>query len=435
MKNNTQARKTRQLARLVDELKLKSNDKSISFETIHQLKLRIKYLLQELVVFVDKQKLKRILGTFAVIFFGFAGTSQAQVFGPPVQNPFGLTLPPTATTYLLFPEFADLDNDGDLDILAGGYYSNFQYYENTGSATAPAFAAPVADPFGLTNIQFLAAPALADLDNDGDLDLIVGEYYGNLNFYLNVGTSAVPNFAAPISTPFGLTASYGFAFPTFVDLDNDGDMDLLVGDANSSQLYYENIGTASVPSFAAPVTNPFGIGTGYGVSAPEFADLDHDGDFDLLIGSYYGAFTYYENTGTASSPAFAVPVTDPFGLSATYNFNFPTAADLDNDGDVDILVGEYYGTFQYFKNIEINASINELAIEGSVNPNPVNDILHFDFETKVQRADFVNLAGQIVLSVENPTKNVDVSSLEPGMYIIQCQYQNAQKSTFKVQKL
>ena len=433
MKNNNQGRKTRQLARLVEELKVKMADKNSSLGTIHQLKLRIKFLLKELIGFIETHHLKRILGALAVVF-GFTATSKAQVFSAPVQNPFGLTQP-AVQSYLSFPEFADLDNDGDLDILCGGYNANFQYYQNTGSATAPVFAAPVADPFGLSDIQYLAAPALGDLDNDGDLDLLVGEYYGNLNYYENIGTSAAPNFAAPISVPFGLTNTYNFAFPSFVDLDNDGDLDLLVGDANSDQQYFENTGTASLPAFAAPVSNPFGLQTSYGIAIPELADLDHDGDFDLVIGAYAGAFQYVENIGTVNNPAFSNPLANPFGLTPTYYFNFPAIADLDNDGDVDILVAEYYGVFQYFQNIDPTTSLDEISLQGSISPNPMGDFTNFDFDNQIQTAEFINLSGQVVLTVNKPGKNVDVSSLESGIYLVKCTNAEQQSAIVKLQKL
>ena len=437
MKQNHYSRKKRQLSRLIVDLRLKMSASDQSSGTIHRIKLRIKYLLNELSGCISKYQLKRMLGGFAIVF-GFASVANSQVFNAPVLNPFGLTSP-SATVYLQFPEMADLDNDGDMDILAGVYdeygFSGLSYYENIGSSEAPEFSASVINPFGITVSNPINFPALVDLDNDGDLDLLNGEYYGSMSYFENTGTASAPSFAAPTSLPFGLTATFYLAMPTFADLDNDGDMDLLVGEQYANQQYFENIGTAEAPSFDAPQMNPFGLTVGYGLSSPEFGDFDNDGDFDLMIGAYYGNFEYYMNTGSASNPVFFGPVTNPFELSPTYEFNFPTVADLDGDGDLDLMVCEGYGNFQYFENIDPTTSIDEIGVKGSILPNPFNDVLSFNFDQDVVHAEFVNLAGQVILRVENPGANVDVSSLHQGMYIVKCRHANEQTSTSKLQKL
>ncbi len=162
--------------------------------------------------------------------------------------------------------------------------------------------------------------------------------------------AVTPSFAAPVQNPFGLTATYYYAFPAFADLDGDGDMDLLASDGSGNFQYFQNTGTVNAPAFAAPVQNPFGLTATYYYAFPAFADLDGDGDMDLLAGEYYGNFQYFQNTGTVNTPAFAAPVQNPFGLTNTYNLALPAFADLDGDGDMDLLVGEAYGNFQYFQN-------------------------------------------------------------------------------------
>jgi hypothetical protein len=430
MKNKHQSRKRRQLSRLIEALKYRMEYSNESTGVIHRIKLKIKFLLQDLSGFVSKHQLKRILGSFALVF-GFAASFHAQDFAAPVQNPFGLVTP---EVYLQFPEMVDFDNDGDLDILTGADYGVY-YYENTGSAKAPIFAAPQQDPFGLSNPSTFVTPAVTDLDNDGDLDVLIGDNYGVLNYFENTGTASAPAFEAPVANPFGLSSTYEYALPEFADLDNDGDLDLMVGDYNGNFQYFENTGTASIPAFTAPVQNPFGmIATGSYISMPELADFDNDGDLDLLIG-VLGNFEYYLNTGDVANPVFDGPTTNPFGLTQTYDVAYPVAADLDNDGDFDLLVGEFYGTFQYFENVDPTTSIVEITVDGSISPNPVLNLAHFDFDVEVSHVEFLNLAGQVVLMIENPGKNTDLSSLDPGVYLIKCTHLNDQKSTHKLQKL
>ncbi|WP_168537080.1 VCBS repeat-containing protein, partial [Anabaena sp. UHCC 0253] len=68
-----------------------------------------------------------------------------------------------------------------------------------------------------------------------------------------------PQFSSPVTNPFGLTNVGGFAAPTFADIDNDGDLDAFVGEANGDTLFYRNTGTAAAPTFTLEATNPFGL--------------------------------------------------------------------------------------------------------------------------------------------------------------------------------
>ena len=95
---------------------------------------------------------------------------------------------------------------------------------------------------------------------------------------------------------------------------------------NSTLDFHENIGTPDLPAFSNnPIENPFGFTLESNLNELlwnfDLADMDSDGDLDLLLGAYVydgityeGTFFYYENTGTAQSPAFASPVEDPFGI-------------------------------------------------------------------------------------------------------------------------
>jgi hypothetical protein len=328
---------------------------------------QIKRLYNRLRGPIGDKKLISILAAASILVLGIScvdgngkgnGDGNGAIsFAAPVENPFGLT----NFAYMGIPTFADLDGDGDMDLLVGEYYGNFQYYENTGTVNAPSFAAPVQNPFGLTTPSYYVLPTFADLDGDGDMDLLVGDVYigypppVNFQYFENTGTVNAPSFAAPVENPFGLIGTLYFNFSAFADFDDDGDIDLLVGEYYGNFQYFENTGTANAPAFAAPVENPFGL-TPFtdNVSIPACVDLDGDGDMDLLAGegtydTTVANFYYFENTGSTDAPAFAASVQNPFGLTGTYYYSFPAFADLDGDGDMDLLVGEY-DNFQYFEN-------------------------------------------------------------------------------------
>jgi hypothetical protein len=247
------------------------------------------------------------------------------------------------------PAPADLDGDGDIDLYLGEYEGDLLLLENQGTPTFPSFLAPVAIPFGLAG-GFYAAPAFADVDGDADLDALLGDVSGSVLFVANTGTATAPEFVAPTSNPFGLANVGMRAAPAFADLDDDGDLDGLVGEAAGGSHYFANTGDALVPAFAAPVVSPFGLPT-LALAKPELADVDQDGDLDAWIGAEDGNVHFAENTGTASQPAFATPLVSPFGLDDVGLQSAPAFADIDGDGDLDAFVGAYFGGTIFFANL------------------------------------------------------------------------------------
>ena len=109
------------------------------------------------------------------------------------SNPFGMSS---------LSNLADIDHDGDLDAFAAGTGNSTLFYRNTGTASNPVFAAPQTNPFGLTNAG--EKNAFVDIDNDGDLDVFAGDFSGNTRFFKNTGTATNPAFAATVNNPFGL---------------------------------------------------------------------------------------------------------------------------------------------------------------------------------------------------------------------------------------
>ena len=251
------------------------------------------------------------------------------------SNPFnGIDIGSEAT-----PTFVDIDNDGDLDMFVGETSGTLNYYQNTGSASSPTYTLGT-NPFSSTDVGSDSNPTFVDIDGDGDMDAFVGEDNGVMNYFENTGTASSPVFGSPVTGAFGLPDVGDDSAPTFVDIDNDGDMDLFVGESSGNINYYENTGTASNASFAAGVSDPFGLTDRNNDAEITFADLDGDGDLDAIVGDDDGRLYYHENTGSASSPSFAAAVANPFGLADIGHESSPTFADIDGDGDLDLVVGE-----------------------------------------------------------------------------------------------
>ena len=94
-----------------------------------------------------------------------------------------------------------MDADGDFDLMLGEYGGNFVYFENSGSDTAAAFAPYALNPFGLDTVKQFACISFGDLDFDGDMDLMVGEYLGALQYFENVGDTSSPSFTSMVVIP------------------------------------------------------------------------------------------------------------------------------------------------------------------------------------------------------------------------------------------
>ncbi|MDH5760856.1 MAG: VCBS repeat-containing protein [Gemmatimonadota bacterium] len=194
--------------------------------------------------------------------------------------------------YHFVPAFGDLDGDGDLDAVLGTWQDELRYLRNDGEGGAVELT-PVEGPFLTLTRGRNATPALGDVDGDGDLDLLVGESSGTVNFYRNDGTPTAPDFTL-VSDEFAGVDVGRRSFPVLEDLDRDGDLDLLVGSESGGVFLYRNLGTSTVPDFVA---DPGFHVPHFGLAAPAFGDLDGDGDRDVLLGGVGGGLWYLERVG------------------------------------------------------------------------------------------------------------------------------------------
>jgi hypothetical protein len=136
------------------------------------------------------------------------------------------------------PALADLDGDCDLDLMVGEASGQLIFYRNTGTRTAPVFV--------LVRVNFLwidvgrrASPVLADFDGDGKIDLLIGTEDGTMQLWRNVTTGADLRFERVVEFA---VSSDAYAAPAAGDLDGDGDLDLMVGTMSGGLRYLERVG-------------------------------------------------------------------------------------------------------------------------------------------------------------------------------------------------
>lgn len=242
------------------------------------------------------------------------------------------------------PALADLDGDGDLDLLLANKLdpdrlttSLVYAFENVGTPTAPALRGRGALPLAG---RYHFAPAVGDLDDDGRPDLLLGQFGAAVSWHRGTGPGAFALFDSAVVT---ITRGSN-TVPTLGDLDGDGDLDLLVGEASGWLNYYRNDGTPAAPAFALVSDEWAGIRVGRR-SAPLLADLDGDGDLDLLVGAEQGVLALFRNQGTRQAARFVRDATFVLEVPA---LAAPATGDLDGDGDLDLVVGGIGGGLVYF---------------------------------------------------------------------------------------
>ena len=338
------------------------------------------------------------------------------------------------------PVFFDYNGDGLLDIVIGNQSkqvstlaqsARLTLYENIGTSSMPVFEWISDDYLGISAFNLFAiAPAFGDLDGDGDLDLLIGDFNGNVHFFENTAGAGNPAVFSGIN-PVWMNIDVGsFATPQIVDVDRDGRMDLIIGEKNGNLNYLRNTGTPSAPFFdATPTSDFFGKVdirpplSPVGYSVPYLFEPDSGAAYELLVGSSSGQIFRYTNvegnlTGifTKSDTLFA---SIEVGERATVNGGY-----LNGDKRPELLIGNFRGGIElYSKDLGIGFSnIPNPSGDLVIYPNPASAeiYIHFPFTKKGDLIIYENL-GRVIMNtkIKNENRRVeDISHLPNGVYFI-----------------
>ena len=308
------------------------------------------------------------------------------------------------------PVFVDIDNDNDLDMFIGSLKNpigSIIFFENVGTSLSPDFLLVDSTYFDITS-DLSVTQSFGDIDNDGDYDLLIGRFNGTLSLFINSGTPTTPLFSggAILRNNNGDSIDVGsLATPFLIDIDNDFDLDLIIGGLNGKFNFYENTGSPSIYEFTANSLyfDTLDIGDN---STPFLFDYDENGTLDLFSGSRKGDFYYFINNGSNTVPIWTLVTTkllpDNFGGNT-----FPCFVDIDNDTDTDLLLGNVKGGLYLYINYEISG-IDEGKItpvnnfEISAYPNPFNPETKVRIELSIGQdleIDVFNLLGEKVKTI------------------------------------
>ena len=332
-----------------------------------------------------------------------------------------------------FPVFEDIDQDGLADLVVGanGYYQSnghylcgLAYYHNTGSQQNPSFTLVARDWQNLQSLQLKGmAPTFGDLDNDGDRDLIAGSTDGRLS-YFNRQTNGSFNLQQTYYQNIDVGDN---ATPQLVDVDEDGLLDLLIGEKYGNVNYYRNTGTLSSAQFTL-VSNSFGMvdvrenGNLTGFSTPHLCRLKQGDSRLLLVGNESGHVLQYGNIDQNLAGAFTLQAAHFSQLDFRTPCSVGSANLIGND-TLELAFGMFGGGMQIrsWDNNYVNGTNNSThKIRLYLSPNPSNTQCNLLASSIIHDIRILNVYGQTIgsYSLNGQQFSFPTSSLSEGTYII-----------------
>jgi len=338
------------------------------------------------------------------------------------------------------PTFADVNADGLEDLVVGtyGFYSpqtatNARLYLllNTGTATNPQFTLSDTDWLGLSEFtpdNYDFTPAFGDIDGDGDQDLIVGHNDGGFFCYRNAAGPGIPmNLSRDFNPMWQNMDVVGLvATPTLVDLTGDGLLDIVAGERNGNINLFANTGSATNPQYpSTPTIQKLGFvdtrlfGEAVGFSTPVF--INTPTGLLLVAGTNSGQLEAYQNFSLTDTFDLVDPM---WGNVDEGSRTHPAFADLDNDGILEMVVGNLRGGLSLFKTTLGTVALQQPAnLEPAVqvSPNPARGWFRISQQAAgAMRWRALNTLGQVVATGESDSPvTVATKDWQSGIYFIE----------------
>jgi len=235
-------------------------------------------------------------------------------------------------------DFTDWNGDGVKDIISGTTSGELNVYINKGSNKHPDFEDREEVQDGDVDSGSNSMPCIVDWDGDGLKDVIMGNHQGSVEVFINSGTNSSPKFKEGRELQKGDVDSGSYSAPAVADWDGDGRMDLILGNFKGGIQVFINDGEPGHPHFDDEEKELKVKVEGF--STPFVTKNYVNGLFDIVCGSSDGRVYRFINTGTKSNPVFSSPERI---LVNEADFKLPgcttvIATDWDGDGKEDLVV-------------------------------------------------------------------------------------------------
>ena len=330
------------------------------------------------------------------------------------------------------PFFTDINNDGIEDLLVSPFDPNptasdglesVWLYINHGTNEFPDFQLYTKSFLQETMIDVGkgAYPAFTDWDGDGLMDLTVKDFEGRMTVLKNVGTLQHPVFE--LVENIGVEES-DWSATCYFDVDQDGLLDKVEGNVAGKLTLYRGNGNGFdwVTDFWGEVDVRDYQTSYYGYSVP--ALFEYHGELLLCVGSEQGKLFLYRVTDEDVFEEVGYlwkeicpEMPDGFGMHSA-----ATVADLNGDGGLEVVVGNYGGGLQLYNatipviNLGISEEWDDMDVV--IFPNPVSSLLHIVVSGKSLQV--MDLLGRVLVEQEISDSEtiLDVSNLAPGVYLL-----------------
>ena len=330
---------------------------------------------------------------------------------------------------------ADLDGDTDLDVIISGYNSEAVsrisvVYKNDGTGAFGIFTASPA--FEVANEGDVD---VADVDGDGDVDLLVTGFVGPgemTKFYTNDGTGVFTEDA----TASALFTDMRDSDADFADVDGDGDQDLLIngrfGSSDREAELYLNDGTGT---FELAAGTPF---IGGNAGTVDFFDADNDGDMDVLLSGYENS-TPHRNTRLYSNDGDG-NFTEEISEAITGINNADIAiGDIDGNHTKDIVIVGYSNTrlAELYTNNGAPLSIENVEVLNGIHLYPIpskGELYVRSEQSNIRNLLLFDVTGSIVENIILNNSKMDVSSLPKGLYVLKINFETTSPILKKIIK-
>ncbi len=354
------------------------------------------------------------------------------------------------------PVIFDYNQDGLGDLLVGNRFtildastttSSIRLYENIGTETQAAFELRDEDWLSLSELNLLHLyPSFGDMDGDGDQDMYLGESTGKLHYFENSAGPGNPvEFPEIIPTELSITDINGDdvdpgqdVITQIIDLDNDGLLDLVVGEFWGNLNFYKNVGTVNTPEFefVEDTLGGFFVDSFFGIQgkcAPFI--YERDGEWEAITGNDLGHLQRWGNI-TDNLDGNWLELDSLLGGIDDGDFSTPFLYDLNGDDQLDLVLGNERGGVTLFYG-DFTSNISEIQAEKfsfNLYPNPTSGSVTISFSGDLpENYQLFSLEGKLVSQgrVKSKSLTLDCSHLVDGFYTVVLSGDNKTVSTEK----